>query len=697
MAQDLFIELFPINIQHIPQMTAYAVDFDTMLDCGYGEQLARRLSRTFPGQWVWTGSRIVTDAEVSPVQMDITLDVLQSELPDVFAHLKSIAEDSRWKPTAADAADYFARTVIRDTEAELREALKPLAVRVKNGTIIREYQLRTWAIVDIPAISLIVQSHLLYQQTLQQYIATHPKTDVTGLMVMDCTSRNRVAKVNRVAGKMKAQREKLLAQNSRDAMQRMIREAADDEIVVEVQSDEVSLLYPARALQIIVDTRSMEVLEQFDIPHEQVVKAMQVPPSDRAKMVRTVSDVLKNKGLIDNAFNSRKFGDLFATLEEMPRVQYANVRVNTYKPQSVTLDFVQHGLFARHPRFKDVPIKLGVINTLDTIASDFLEAMRRKIEKDFGFDVTIIKERQVRVVNQKNLASAVRAVEGENPHMILAFLPDSKSEVDPNSDYLKSMTLGKGIASHAVYESTMHNPNEMSRVIMGVLAKTGNVPYALAEPLEHFQRVVGLDFVREKTTQGDRVVAMSRIYKNEGMFMRYYMESAELETGANVPASLIEKLFPAMFFKGKSVIIHHDGTIPADVLNGLQTVAKKLNAEFFPVEIMRRNVPRIYALNNGITQPKWGTLFRLNEFEAFVVSSVPTDNRTPEPLYVRLPLKNAPVDLAVYSVLAWTLFHYGSPGMPKLPVTIQHADDLAEWLSRGMLPDKTEGDVPFWL
>jgi argonaute-like protein implicated in RNA metabolism and viral defense len=87
----------------------------------------------------------------------------------------------------------------------------------------------------------------------------------------------------------------------------------------------------------------------------------------------------------------------------------------------------------------------------------------------------------------------------------------------------------------------------------------------------------------------------------------------------------------------------------------------------------------------------------LNDFEALIVSSVPTDNRTPEPLHIRVPLKNVPVDLAVYSVLAWTLLHYGIPGLPKLPVTIQHADDLAQWLARGMLPDKTEGDVPFWL
>src|SRR5690606_7028832 len=129
------------------------------------------------------------------------------------------------------------------------------------------------------------------------------------------------------------------------------------------------------------------------------------------------------------------------------------------------------------------------------------------------------------------------------------------------------------------------------------------------------------------------------IYKNEALFMRYYMESIEVEADEPTPASLIEKLFPPMFFKGKDVIIHHDGEIPADVLDILQEVGKKLKANFYPVEIMRRGIPRLYALNKGVTYPTWGTLFRLNDFQAFVVSSVATDESTPEPLYINVPLK----------------------------------------------------------
>jgi argonaute-like protein implicated in RNA metabolism and viral defense len=175
------------------------------------------------------------------------------------------------------------------------------------------------------------------------------------------------------------------------------------------------------------------------------------------------------------------------------------------------------------------------------------------------------------------------------------------------------------------------------------------------------------------------------------------MESAEVQTNDPIPDDIMRKFFPDIIFKGKQVIIHHDGAFPPDLLQAIDNRANQLKAKFFAVEILRQDIPRLYALERGVTQPPWGTLFYLSDKEAFVVSSVPSDDSTPQPLHVRVAQCNIPIDQAVYSVLAWTLLHYGALGLPKLPVTIQHAEDLAQWLSLGMLPDKTEGDVPFWL
>ncbi|MEL6310621.1 MAG: hypothetical protein AAFQ52_20965, partial [Chloroflexota bacterium] len=300
-----------------------------------------------------------------------------------------------------------------------------------------------------------------------------------------------------------------------------------------------------------------------------------------------------------------------------------------------------------------------------------------------------------RVVSESNLASAVRVVEKENPHILLACFADDDL---PYYEYVKSLTLGKGITLHALYESTMHNPDAMGTIMMGVLAKTGNIPYVLAEKLEEAELIVGLDWVRQQMTRGDRVVGMSRIYRRDGTFMRYFMDVRDLETDDPPPTALIQQLFPEAFFTGKRVIVHHYGQMTAPLLEALMAWADTLGATFMPVNITTDAVPHLYALENGIERPPWGSVFLLNnKREALVVSSSEAPDILPMPIHIHVPTDNVALDGAIYSVLAFTLLNYGTTRIPRLPVTIQNAEKISEWLARGMLPDNIKGDVPFWL
>jgi argonaute-like protein implicated in RNA metabolism and viral defense len=237
--------------------------------------------------------------------------------------------------------------------------------------------------------------------------------------------------------------------------------------------------------------------------------------------------------------------------------------------------------------------------------------------------------------------------------------------------------------------------------MMGVLAKTGSAPFALTEPLEFAQLVVGLDIVRERLTRGDRLAIMTRIYRRDGLFMQYFLEFTELEHDEPIPFSILQRVFPILFFNGKKVILHHAGTFPGDVRQMVPILARELNATFYPVEILQRQVPRLYGLGKQVIQAPWGSTFRVSDTEAFVVTADPGSDRTAQPLQIRIAsdaeVPELTIEQAVYSVLAWTLLHYGSQGAAMLPVTVQHAADLAEWLGRGMLPQKPQGDVPFWL
>ena len=687
---DYFTEVFPVDVNKIGQLCAYKIVMKKGIANAIIDDLLVRLRKAFIGNWVWIDERIITDNAPSPVQLDITLDILRKEFPLIFDQIEAIQEESNWQATINDASKFMAEVCCHDYDDTMRDVLRKNGTRIKNGYIMRDYRLRGWEVDGQPALSYTIKSRVLYLQNAQ--FVYKQGIDILNLMVIDKTNARNIGSITNIIGNVKKHRETLLKSTTSEAMQSFIQEANEDDIVVDVSFDEYSRQYVASSLNIILNQNDYE---KFGLEALSVEKAMTLKPDQMAKMVSSASDVLKQERIIGNAYNNREHSQHFIYLDHVPEMEFAKKKVRPYKIETLAQEFISHGLFAKHPRFKDTPIRIAVINALDSsIASDFVEAMRRQMEKDFGLSIEMIKERTVRVVSDKNLASAVRAVEKENPHVLLACFADDQAA---SYEYVKSLTLGKGIALQAIYEQTMNNPDSMAWVMMGLLAKTGNVPFVLAEPFESANLVVGLDWVREKLTRGDRVVGMSRIYRRDGYFMRYFMDIQDVESGALPPTTLLQSLFPAPIFKGKRVIIHHAGEAPMALLDALYTWGEDLKAEFILVEIHTQDEPHIYALQDGITQAPWGSAYLLNPAEAFVISSSPQADNMPQSLHIRVRFGDLHIENAIYVLLALTLLNYGTSHIPRLPVTIQNADKLAEWLGKGMLPDNVNNDVPIWL
>ena len=145
------------------------------------------------------------------------------------------------------------------------------------------------------------------------------------------------------------------------------------------------------------------------------------------------------------------------------------------------------------------------------------------------------------------------------------------------------------------------------------------------------------------------------------------------------------------------MLIHNDGRLRNELLNILNLWGEEIGASLYPVEILRRGVPRLYALTNGkVDSPPYGTTFRLNDQEAFVVTSSSPEDATPQPLHIRTE-PSLTIEQAIHSVMAFTTLHYGAFKTPKLPVTVHNADYLRESFLRGITPERLEGNLPYWL
>lgn len=695
-----FSEVFPVRLESLPTLTTYHLTFNhtvtaaerAQLERRMGGKLTYRLRSALGGMWVWLNGHILTDTPANPVKLVMAADEARREQPSLYKGLDGIEEDYTWHLSPEDLAEFVVRGPLKMLEPQIQQALAQTTLPLQNARVEREFRARSWVVMDQPSISLSVISRLIYEPEIEAFATALPKpADLIGLPVTDRTSSMQ-GEIVRIVGTVEEHRERLLKLTQRDEMAGLIARAPDKNLVLRVLSGSNEYDYISSALALLI---RLEDAHRFDVNPQHVERALHLKPGMRAQIVKVVTDVIKSADLIGNAFSAQNAPELFTTRALEAGLIFGGNKSRDYAHDRLTADFEHNGPLVR--REKD-SVRITFINALSDEVDDFMEAMRRTSERTFNFRIDVVRERKMRVSSEANLESAVRLLAKEDADLMLVFLPDSEGEEDGvNALYTKSQTIGRGQSCLVIHESTMHKPEAMINVIMGLIARAGHVPYLLEEPLPYADRVIGLALVKQRKRNSDHLIGISRIYKSDGSLLRYVITEAPVHEGEGIPDTMLAQLFPSQLLKRKRIVLHFDGWLRRDVLRAIGGWEDELGATFLPVEIVQRAVPRLYSFNRGrIEQPASGTTFRMNAREAIVITSSAPGDATPQPLYIRseLPLS---IDDAVHSVQVFTLFHYGTLKRPKLPVTIHHSDIIETGALRGVLPQHVEGDVPFWL
>lgn len=709
---DLFAEIFPIEQSAIPFITAYQLHGDISR---LANRLAGRFRKQFGGVWYYQAPHLLTDTAPSRAELTIALDMLRAE-SDEWGAIQSLSDVAHFSPTPMQQAEMTLRGKIRQHHEAMQKALNQFNEQFHNIIAERDFRLRPYAVGHQPAISISIASRLIYTQPIRQFVhsANHPdelSEKLIGLWVTNHDSSLR-GEISGVVGRLIEHRQRLLDLAIDDATRQWVTQTPDDDPVLKIRFGQEEVEYLGAMLRLLV---RLPHLARFDVDPRKATHALQLPPDRRAQQVRALSDVLKGQAIISNAYSTRNTPQAFFSANFEMNLRFGDNRVRPYSAESLRYDFANCGVYKLKKSFTKTPIKICVVNTLSFRVEDFVEAMQRQLKRHFSFTIEVIKERQVRVITQKNLESAIKVVEKENPDVILAFFPDALAQGDDDdaesstpADTLQAMTLGRGLPTHLITETMLNDPDMMPLIIMGILGKTGNAPFILTEPLEHADWVIGLDVVRDTRKHPDNpkqsqtcLTAIARIYKADGEFVRYVTRQLIQDT-PQVPYVLMRDLLPQRDFKEKRVVVHHDGALADDLLQALRGWGMAIKAQFYPVEILRTGTPRLYALGEkgSVIKPQWGSAFKLNPHEALLVANIPAENITPQPLYVRTVDVGAgalPIEDALRGILVWSLLAYGTVGLPSLPVTIWKATQLAYWLRKGGTFHAQEGDAPFWL
>ena len=705
MTDAVLTEMFPVLTERIPSLRAFEVSSTGSAPSIAGGKLAYRLRKPLGGHWVWTGNRIVTDSTAGEMAVATVLKDLWTSQPTVFRDIRGVRHDARWRSSARCIAEFAAFGLAEDSGAELRRRLPP---SVDLGPVVAErvYELRGWDVASRPVISLSISSRLVHKQDLLALSKTIPLPgSVVGLAVFDKTSSMK-GEVEAIVGPMKSERARLLGITSRPEMLDIISQAPDDEPVVQVASGRNHYDYALSALGVIVRVSDFRT---FRVNGKYALSVLKIPPAQRWSLVSALAQVLLDRKLVGEALRSDRPGG--EALSRSDAIAGAELTFGGGQKRAAESNLMRNlgqcGPFRVAPRFAAAPIRIGVLDAVKSLqVGQFQEDIRRQL-RGLRVDCTFQDLEFPRDLSRAALELAVDGFQGKGLDLLLALLPDvSAMEDDDDSEdwgayrVLKAATVGRGIPSQVVMERTMTKPLALGNVVLGILGKTGNIPFTLSGRLPGVDLVVGLDIARERKTRlvgSMNATAIARIYLSDGEFLRYVIHDAPLE-GETIPDGVLKSLFPPRDFQGKRVVVHRDGYFRGGEKDALQRWGREIGATFHLTEVIKSGSPRLYGVNGGgVVLPEKGMILKMSETDCLLVSTPPPfKDATPNPLHIRTD-GSLPLKAAIESVLALTLMHYGSIRQPRLPVTIHYSDKIAYLALKGIKPKELEGNVPFWL
>ena len=706
--RSTFAEFYVVETENFPTLFAWQPVINSSETQSVGWKMARRLPHMYGGHWIWAEERLVTDQQVTSKQMEDALGVFWGTQDSAFNKVVNIQEDESWKPGVRTIAEFVAEGLAADENKGIRAILRNYKRSIPRAMIEREHYIRGWDMSGVPVISVSVSSSITSTVDFPQQVQRLDKTDqdrVLDLLVRDTTSDTK-GEIIAVVGKLQDHRQRLAKLTARPKMRDRIRNAPDNDLVVKIKSGKNEYDYITSVLQIIVRTRDYKRLQ---IDGQKALKNLQLDPGVRSQMIQGIADVLAKRGYIYphpvSDVNQPGHFVSMSSLKVNSSVRLGDGRTCQANARTILNELKRYPMYRQTAELEDnAPLKIGILNFIgeDTRIQSYLHDIRSQL-RDIRFDVEFTSAKRPDSNSQYRIESAIDSLAEENPNIIMVFAPGSPTDEDDDEDNLynmvKTYTIERDIQSQFIYKYTLDKSYALANIILGIIAKTGNVPYILDQPLPYTDIVAGIDVARIATKRRSgsmSIPAVTRIYTNDGDFLRYILSESPIE-GETLPKGTLRRLFPADLFAGKRVLVHRDGPFRGDEKQHLYEWGDEIGSDFQLVEVIKSGSPRIYAYHGSVQRPNKGDAVILNAHESVLVSSLPPHkNSTPRPLQVRTDGKLT-IEEALHSILSLTLMHFGSALQPRLPVTIHYSDRIGYLALQGIKPHSSTGTKPYWL
>ncbi|HAO11130.1 MAG TPA: stem cell self-renewal protein Piwi [Planktothrix sp. UBA8407] len=739
-------EIFPLTIAH-PNLDAFRLSPE--VDRELGNKIGWRFCQKFENMIViwetgyfWILGKVNQKLPEPEKWREALREILEELKDDIGDRIYSIQSLLEAQPTAYILAKLSVRIL------QIRRPFYPETIFSENQVEVKRIA-NFWAeTIELnnyvhPVLVLTPKSDFRYQGTLVDYYENHPyrhkpEEILIGLKVRD-REKDNFGIIVGLRGTIGENREKLLEYKPGSVSKIAIEDAPDDQPVVAVQFGKKSQDYHY-AMAALCPSITEDNVHLFDVKYGDLLIQTKIKYQKRQEYLNsykhTAQKCLSDYGFtIEKSINSFDNSPIFSlpsfSIEDTPLLFGNGFRGK----RSAILKGLKNGVYRRNEDYQD-PLRAIRINILKIgefkVSSEFLEKIQTRL-KQYNFNSLNLIDPKTQKVERDRVKSisieglsdseAKAAVEEAleqllviKPDIILTFLPQSDRHSDETEEgsfysFISSRILRRGVASQIIYEETIkdstNHGNILNQVIPGILAKLGNLPFILAEPLKIADYFIGLDISRKPKKKGTgslNVCASVRLYNKRGEFIRYGLEDA-LTEGEEIDKQTLEKLLPFADLREKTVLIYRDGLFRGNEVKHLQERAKAIRSKFILVECIKTGVPRLYNISQQILKaPTRGLSLRLSSSEVLLVTTqLKSENMgVPFPLRLRVipdPNHAEPISLEdlVEATLKLTLLHHGALKEPRLPVPLFGSDRIAYRRLQGISPSSSQGDKQFWL
>lgn len=643
------------------------------------------------------------------------------------------------KTVSANVISLLAYQVLKTSKPYPFSSITALS---KNGVQVKR-EAKFWAEpIEIggtlqAAITLTFKSKFFLTKTLAEFFLNHPDKDNPEKLLIDLSVRSLSGDIQGngtitqlIKEPSLVHKQKLIAQAKNEISKKALQDDLSDKLLVAVKFGKGRKLYEygMTALRPCVTS---ETASRFGVNWGELLKETKIFYKKRTELLATykkeAENALNNYGFeLGLSINSRHYPELFwqpqIPIENTPLL-FGNGFIGVQS--KILTGLSQGGVYRRYHKFSDSsrPIRVTVINLCEISLDNFIKQLKERLTSYKFESLFVTKSISLKNFSGTQARAKVEEVVNElmeiPPDIVLAFLPQSDRNADleeGGSLYHKiyDLLLNRQIASQMIYEDTLKNPdrykykNILNQVVPGILAKLGNLPFVLAEPLQIADCFIGLDISREskaKLSGTMNACASMRLYGKQGEFIRYQLKDT-LIPGEEIPKKFLEGLLPKKEFEGKTVLIYRDGRFCGQEVANLLEWAEAIGCKLILVECRKSGIPRLYNfVNKTIAAPEKGLAVRISSTEAVLVTTQVTEEMgLAHPLRLTVITANHPalifprIEQVIETTLKLTLLHHGALKMPRIPMPVYGAHKTAKLRLRGIYPSSMlEGDRQFWL